>query len=531
MGCRNREFSEDEPSSSTFSEALLFATMCLIGLPVEVHIKDGSVYSGIFHTACLHNEYGVVLKKARMKKKGKRNVNVDDGVVIDTLIVLSGDLVQVVATVQEVLLPAVSFSKNLAGCDNETMPNDPTSLLPATEAKTCVESFKEGSQINQTSELVQDQNGFAHGSLPTVSGKFSDADARELSQDTIENNQGDEQQKREMINCKKLEVVSAVAINWRQDPDNQLKKEQDVHGQEFDLLKGVNVDRVQSSVSRALEKPCIGRPISASTSTNAFAVGVSSALSSMDNSMNSFHNSIRSTTDMTPSRSSESNKSGKEFKLNPRAKLFSPSVANSMSAIPAAPVAANVAYISNNLPIVPVAVAQPEVEFSHFVPRSSVPAAKFVPFGNSIAGFGGNVAQFSQPMVGHVGTRTQPVRYVGQYPLQGNPTFGPPNSPPVMVSRFGQLVYMPPFSHDLAQGTTVVSPVPPCPLLTTQPAQYPKHQGSVATQALQFCVPPFMANGQPVAAVPNHIPILQPPFPLNRPIQVPGTNAFFNTKF
>lgn len=42
---------------------------------------------------------GVVLKKARMTKKGKRNVNVDDGVVIDTLIVLSGDLVQVVATV------------------------------------------------------------------------------------------------------------------------------------------------------------------------------------------------------------------------------------------------------------------------------------------------------------------------------------------------------------------------------------------------------------------------------------------------
>lgn len=56
----------------------------------------------------------------------------------------------------------------------------------------------------KNSELVQDQNGFAHGSLPTVSGKFSDADARELSQDTIENNQGDEQQKREMINCKKV---------------------------------------------------------------------------------------------------------------------------------------------------------------------------------------------------------------------------------------------------------------------------------------------------------------------------------------
>lgn len=87
-----------------------------------------------------------------------------------------------------------------------------------------------------------------------------------------------------------------------------------------------------------------------------------------------------------------------EFKLNPRAKLFSPSVANSISATPAAPVAANVAYIPNNSPVLPVPVAQPEVEFSPFVPRSPVPPTKFVPYGNSIAGFGGNVPQFSQPV-------------------------------------------------------------------------------------------------------------------------------------
>ncbi|CAK9321846.1 unnamed protein product [Citrullus colocynthis] len=520
MGCRNREFSEDETCSSTLSEALLFATMCLIGLPVEVHIKDGSVYSGIFHTACVENEYGVVLKKARMTKKGKRNVNVDDGVVIDTLIVLSGDLVQVVAT--EVILPAGSFSKSSAGCDNEAKANDPTLLHPATAAKTCTESFKEGSQINQTSDLVQDQNGFARGSLPTVTGKLSDV--RQLLRDNLENHQGDGHQKRERINCKKLEDVSDAAINWRQDPDNQLKKEQDDQGHEFDLHKGINVDRVQSSLLS--EKPRTERPVSANTTTNAFSVGVStSSLSSVDSSMDSCHSSMPLTTDIAPSH--------KEFKLNPRAKLFSPSVANSMSATPAAPVAANVAYIPNNTPVLPVPVAQPEVEFSPFVPRSPVPAAKFVPYGNSIAGFGGNVAQFSQPMVGNVGTRTQPLRYVGQYPLQTGPTFGPPNSPAVMVGRFGQLVYMQPLSHDLAHGTAVVSPVPPCPLLTAQPAQYPKHQGTAATQALQFCVPPpFMAGGhQPLAAVPNHIPILQPSFPLNRPMQVPGTNAFFNTKF
>ena len=59
MGCRNRELTEDGPLSSSLSDALLFATMCIIGLPVDVHVKDGSVYSGIFHTASVENEYGV----------------------------------------------------------------------------------------------------------------------------------------------------------------------------------------------------------------------------------------------------------------------------------------------------------------------------------------------------------------------------------------------------------------------------------------------------------------------------------------
>lgn len=40
---------------------------------------------------------GVVLKKARMIKKGKNDANVANGAMIETLVVLSGDLVQVVA--------------------------------------------------------------------------------------------------------------------------------------------------------------------------------------------------------------------------------------------------------------------------------------------------------------------------------------------------------------------------------------------------------------------------------------------------
>ena len=59
MGCR--EFSDDGVSQSR-SEALVFATMCIIGLPVEVHIRDGSVYAGILHTACLGKDYGAFLR-------------------------------------------------------------------------------------------------------------------------------------------------------------------------------------------------------------------------------------------------------------------------------------------------------------------------------------------------------------------------------------------------------------------------------------------------------------------------------------
>ena len=55
MGLNNKA----EEENCSMNEALLFATMCIIGLPVDVHLKDGSVYSGIFHTASVEKEYGV----------------------------------------------------------------------------------------------------------------------------------------------------------------------------------------------------------------------------------------------------------------------------------------------------------------------------------------------------------------------------------------------------------------------------------------------------------------------------------------
>lgn len=40
------------------NEALLLATMYILGLPVDVHLTDGSVYAGIFHTAAVEKEFG-----------------------------------------------------------------------------------------------------------------------------------------------------------------------------------------------------------------------------------------------------------------------------------------------------------------------------------------------------------------------------------------------------------------------------------------------------------------------------------------
>lgn len=42
---------------------------------------------------------GIVLKEARLTKKGKSSTNVVNGSVIETLVILSADIVQVVAKV------------------------------------------------------------------------------------------------------------------------------------------------------------------------------------------------------------------------------------------------------------------------------------------------------------------------------------------------------------------------------------------------------------------------------------------------
>ncbi|CAN1800527.1 Polyadenylate-binding protein-interacting protein 4 [Linum perenne] len=497
MGCPNR--TETDPADTCASEALLIATMCIIGLPVDVHIRDGSVYSGIFHTAYGDKDYGVVLKHAKLTKKGTWNVNVAAGSMIETLIIYSTDLVQVVA--KGVLLPADGINGSVTDYNLEaSVTNDPSEFA--------VIEAKELKGLPLDSQMI-DHNR----QIGDVLAQVTDGQCNQ-----------------------KLEFqgkTSVYYISIFYPPCAVGSFHTEVKPLEGGLLStkmlpyGASLATAQAHGKQA--NGFCDRPASADSSS---ASGASSGVSVVSNPM-SRHNSL-TTSDVPSPQSLESNRSSKEFKLNPGAKIFCPSFASSVSApCPAVTVSGGMPYIHSNSPILPVPAPQPEVVIGPFAPRASVPA-KIAPYNNLMAGNGGNNTQFSQHIVGHMGSRTPPLRYAGQYhTVPAGPAYVPPNSPPVMVGRLGQLVYMQPVAHDLLQNTGGMSPMPVRPLIGPHQVQYPKHQGNVgAGQGVPVCVPPPFVQ-QPFAPMAGgHIPLLPPPIPANRhSIAVPATNALFGTRF
>ncbi|XP_008226921.2 PREDICTED: uncharacterized protein LOC103326469 [Prunus mume] len=453
MGCRNREFTDDETvSSSSLSEALLFATMCIIGLPVDVHVKDGSVYSGIFYTASVENEYGIVLKKA----------------------ILSGDLVQVVA--KGVLLPAADVAGNMAGDETEAVAGTiPSDVCIKNDAKKPIESAINKKKLNGVRGPMQNGNGLAHGVTSTGPGK--EHEGRNLPPKHGGNTMEVEHGKGEGMNlseCKML--LQADKVN-----DKKMTSKR--------LPSGVSCDPVTVIINS--DNQCCERTTSADISSDVVSSGVSTLFNPAADA--SCRRLVATSTEMVPPQGPEFNRSAKEFKLNPGAKTFSPSFTKPITSTPpSVPTVVSMGYIPNNSPVVAVPAAQPEVGSNPFPSRSSVPV-KVVPYNNFTNGHGGSGSQFSQPIVGHMGSRVQTLRY----PVQAGPTYVHPNSQAVMVGRFGQVVYMHPVSQDLVQGATAMSPLPARPVLTPHQVQFPKHQGPAAAQAFQLCVPPpFMATGQ-----------------------------------
>ncbi|KAF8082154.1 hypothetical protein N665_0845s0012 [Sinapis alba] len=123
---RKLEDNDDDSSSSPLNDTLFIATMCIIGLQVHVHVKDGSVFSGLFYTASFDNGFGIVLKNAKLTKKGKSKANVASGSVVETLVIMSPNIVQVVA--EGVSLPSNVTGNNegeVVGSAMESLPSKP----------------------------------------------------------------------------------------------------------------------------------------------------------------------------------------------------------------------------------------------------------------------------------------------------------------------------------------------------------------------------------------------------------------------
>lgn len=88
-----------------------------------------------------------------------------------------------------------------------------------------------------------------------------------------------------------------------------------------------------------------------------------------------------------------------EFKLNPEAKIFSPSYTKRLSPTPVVmPDVGNISYIPSNTPMLPVPqVVYSEVGNNPYIPQAS-PPSKFVPYGNLTAGNAVGGFQFPQPV-------------------------------------------------------------------------------------------------------------------------------------
>lgn len=88
--------------ASPSRDRLVYISTCFIGHHVDVQVKNGSIYSGIFHAANAEKDFGIILKMARMTKDGssRGQKSVAESVSkapSKTFIIPAKELVQVIA--------------------------------------------------------------------------------------------------------------------------------------------------------------------------------------------------------------------------------------------------------------------------------------------------------------------------------------------------------------------------------------------------------------------------------------------------
>ncbi|XP_058094107.1 uncharacterized protein LOC131240059 isoform X8 [Magnolia sinica] len=472
MGCQKAEVEAKEATvfdSSSFSDgvsdALLFTTMCMIGLPVEVQVKDGSICSGIFHTACFQNDYGIILKKAKMEKKGKYNANIG-GALVDTLVIFTKDLVQVVA--KGLLLSADGISGNVASNDVETVMGLTQPQAGHRELEREPESLKSG---KVASERSSDHNAETNSSHGLTNTNIRDGLLTNVRRKPSESVPEAEYGKMEGVCRAKSDEDSAVQVvssSERQAGKEKPQFVEDLYGARKDSNIVRKVPSFSSSTNVYYAASCLPHP----KSVEGRVVEISA-------------DGAECVHPVSPLISSEASDGAMPFSTSVQSSDFpAPNASNSTLDVTSA-------SSSNRL-------AAPTV---------------VVPSNNS-------VSNTSAKIVGHIGGRQQPVRYGS--PFQTGPAYVHPNPQTVMVGRMGPVVYVHPIPHDAIQGAAALSQVPARPMLTPHQSHLPKHQGTAA-QTLQLCMtPPVVASVQQPFSVPSHIPFPQP-FPTMRPTSGPGS--------
>lgn len=549
MACRKGELREEgkfrNDAAAALGDALLFTTMCIIGMAVDVHAKDGSVYSGIFHTASVDKDYAIVLKKARMIKKGNLDANVLNGTLIETLIVHSEDLVQVVA--KGVILPSDGMAGYVGGDDMEAA----IGYVECTDrdAEVVKTNESKGNNENKIQSRLADkrENDFSHSCIVRTANpvcshledysekldtQIEEADnvfddARDIGDDSQETqrecrNSLEFQDKRtsgevqdSSLSITSCEAQSASAVHVL---DGSMHLE--LQGLSFGRSGAYEDQDQEKATTDGTALTVASQPNVSVASTRGINVKSESCLSASSNPFL-----------LVPPKGSNVKRTAKESKLNPGAKLFSPSMLQHRTVTPpAVPNGASDPFMIRTYTMAPMATAREEVDGTSFT-HSSVPS-KFVPYNNAAVAHGGNDGPYVQPVIGQVVNRTQPVRYTGQFQnLQTNYDYVHPNSQNVILGR-GPLACMHPVSNYVVHSVSGFSPAAMRPVSTLHQVHPPKHQGNASAQALQLCMnPPIMANVPQPFIIPSSIPISQPVFPVLRPIAIPGANGFLSTKY
>ncbi|CAD6262212.1 unnamed protein product [Miscanthus lutarioriparius] len=437
--------SPPKAAAPSIAEALLLATVCMVGLPVEVRVRDGSAYAGVFHTACVDAGYGVVLKKAKKFANGKGDANLSLGSFVDTLVICPDDLVQVIAKGLSLPLKGVCrpLDSNVVAASGSLKPqtspaNDPKmskteNMSPLMQAEKCT-------SVGQEKNTSVKKNGQNSGSTTSLSSSTGHAGP-----------------------CFSMIGVSRSATM---------------------------VPKVDVVTSSAIAAPVVASDVKPSQPVN---------------------NSV--TKIVTSSKTA-----AKEFKLNPCAKVFSPSFASSRQVLAATTAPVDTYYISHSAPEVPMGVPVYESKsVSDVSPLSNkVHCSNLSPANYAIS------PQYVQSIVGHNVSRLDPTRVGTPYhPMQVGATYTTPSPQPVMTGKFSPVVYVQPVPQDAMHGTPLGFQGWPRPvLLNSYQASMQKFQGNTPV----YLAPPVMATGNLPLVVPSPAPLVQP-FQAIHPIMVPAASS------